>query len=57
MADLCFFLILISGSILGAVIADRKFEETIPITSIGIVLLLFGKRSNVSTPNKESRCS
>lgn len=34
-------LILLSGSVLGAARFDRRFEEIIPITCIGIVLTLF----------------
>lgn len=41
MGDLVFFGTLISGSIYAAVKHERKFEETLPITCMSIVLILF----------------
>ena len=41
MTQIIFLLILISGSVIGCSLSDRKFEEMLPITCSGIVTILF----------------
>ena len=40
-AFIIFFIILSSGSLIGAAIFNRKFEEIVPITAGSIVLFFF----------------